>query len=144
MAVLFIPLLAKRICENPPDAPISKSDLKYNGQVVDLIPFILDERRSIKINGKIISKRIDFEEIIKISEINNDVEEKYSTVLPDWINVDLNISTDEYIYQNFISKNTSLNIHYNNKDLKLEGGLDVNNFTYIVSGHKSSGVLVPR
>ena len=98
---------------------ISTSELICSGTVKNLMPFILDTRESISLVGNIYSKKLNFEEILEISNLNDD-DNNFTTVLPSWVYANLDIHANTFINEDFKAKNLSAKIQYNNNDLKLE------------------------
>ena len=63
---------------------------------------------------------MNFDHLLSISELNDEDEsEEFITVLPNWINSNINLSVESFFYDKFKSKNLTGEIDYNSKDLKL-------------------------
>lgn len=102
------------------DFRVSQSELSFDGNVDNLILYVLDEKDKIGINGKLSSKKMISEELFTITEINNDEEGGvFISVLPTWLDLNISVSVREFWYNNFTSSFFTTNINYDNKNLKL-------------------------
>jgi len=99
---------------------INDTDLKFNGEVRDLFLYLLDQKSEIFIEGEIVTKNMNFDHMLSISELNDEDEsEEFITVLPNWINSKINLSVESFFYDKFMAKNLTGEINYSSKDLKL-------------------------
>ena len=108
-----------KISEN--DFRVSQSELSFDGNIDNLILYILDEKDKIDINGKLASEKMIFEELFTITEINDDEEEDgvFISVLPTWLDVNISVNVKEFWYNNFTSSDFTTDVNYNSKNLKL-------------------------
>ena len=99
---------------------INNTDLKFNGEVRDLFLYLLEQKSEIFIEGDIVAKSMNFNHLLSISELNDEDEsEEFITVLPNWINSNINLSVVSFFYDKFKAKNLTGEIDYSSKDLKL-------------------------
>jgi len=99
---------------------ISKSDLSFDGEIDDLILYILDRKEKIDVKGKISSNHIIFEELYTITEINGENEGgSFISVLPKWLNSNIQLNVKKFSYNKFESKQLTTEIKYDSKRLKL-------------------------
>jgi len=99
---------------------INDTDLKFNGEIRDLFLYLLDQKSEIFIEGEVVTKNMNFDHMLSISELNDEDEsEEFITVLPNWINSKINLSVESFFYDKFMAKNLTGEINYSSKDLKL-------------------------
>lgn len=99
---------------------VSNTDLNFKGEVPDLILYLINQKSKIRIIGDVLSKNMKFEELYTITEINGDKEgEKFSTVLPEWIETDLELNVESFWYKQFNAKELKGDLKYNIDKLKL-------------------------
>ncbi len=99
---------------------ISKSDLDFEGEIEDLILYLIDRKEEIDIKGIVKSENIVFEELYTITEMNGEVEDsKFISVLPKWVNSNIQLNIKQFSYNKFESKHLKTNLNYDNKKLKL-------------------------
>ena len=99
---------------------INDTDLKFNGKIRDLFLYLLDQKKEIFIEGDIVTKNMNFDHVLSISELNDEDEsEEFINVLPNWINSKINLSVESFFYDKFKAKNLTGKIDYSSKDLKL-------------------------
>ena len=98
---------------------INDTDLKFNGEVRDLFLYLLEQKSEIFIEGDIVAKSMNFNHLLSISELNDDDEsEEFITVLPNWINSNINLNVESFFYDKFKAKNLTGEIGYNSKDFE--------------------------
>tara|TARA_B100000902_G_scaffold153568_1_gene150102 strand:+ start:18529 stop:20973 length:2445 start_codon:yes stop_codon:yes gene_type:complete len=107
---------------------VSKSDFNFNGKINNLLTYILEEDKEIFIEGKINSENLDFEELLKISDLSEgDDGEDFTSVLPNWIDVKIDLYSKTFKYKKFIAKDFNGKIEYENEKLKLSSNkIDMN------------------
>ncbi|MGY8989191.1 MAG: hypothetical protein ACKVJA_02920, partial [Flavobacteriales bacterium] len=99
---------------------VSQSELSFNGNIDNLILYILNEEEKININGKLASAKIIFEELFTITEINGEKEVGvFISVLPTWLDVNISVNVKEFWYNNFTSSDFTTDVNYDSKNLKL-------------------------
>lgn len=99
---------------------ISDSEMDFDGEIINLILYILDQKEEISVKGSMKSKKINFKELFKITELNDDTEKgEFISVLPNWINCELDLNIDHLIYSDFSASSISGEVIYDNKKLKL-------------------------
>ena len=100
---------------------IADSDLKFNGNITNLIAYILNRKEAINVIGDLNSTYIKFDELFTIKDINGKREEGGGkTVLPNWIKANLNSTIATFTYNDFIAAEVSGLLDY--KNLTLTGG----------------------
>ncbi len=99
---------------------VSNTDLNFKGEISDLILYLINQRSKIHITGDVLSKNMKFEELYTITEINGTNEgEEFSTVLPEWIETDLEVNVESFWYKQFNAKKLKGNLKYDMDKLKL-------------------------
>lgn len=99
---------------------ISKSDLDFEGEIEDLILYLIDRKEEIDIKGIVNSEYIVFEELYTITEMNGEGNDsKFISVLPKWVNSNIQLNIKQFSYNKFESKQLKTDLNYDNKKLKL-------------------------
>jgi hypothetical protein len=99
---------------------ISKSDLDFEGEIEDLILYLIDRKEEIDIKGIVNSEYIVFEELYTITEMNGEGKySKFVSVLPKWVNSNIQLNIKQFSYNKFESKQLKTDLNYDNKKLKL-------------------------
>ena len=99
---------------------ISKSDLDFEGEIEDLILYLIDRKEEIDIKGIVNSEYIVFEELYTITEMNGEGKySKFISVLPKWVNSNIQLNIKQFSYNKFESKQLKTDLNYDNKKLKL-------------------------
>tara|TARA_B000000532_G_C18877395_1_gene411387 strand:+ start:4508 stop:6937 length:2430 start_codon:yes stop_codon:yes gene_type:complete len=99
---------------------INNTDLNFEGEVQDLLLYLLNQKDKILINGDVTSEIMNFKDVIAISEIEGDEEEVFTSVLPKWIDTKIELNVDSFYYDKFIAKKLSGKVEYNSNNLKLK------------------------
>ena len=104
---------------------VSQSELSFNGNIDNLILYILNEEEKININGKLASEKMIFEELFTITELSGEKEggvfigPPNLSVLPTWLDVNISVNVKEFWYNNFTSSDFTTDVNYDSKNLKL-------------------------
>ena len=98
---------------------ISETDIDFNGEIKNLIGYILEIKPKIFVNGSTKSIYTNFKELMTLSEINSKSTTKpknktSSKIMPEWITSNTSIKIDNFSYDNIIASNISGNLAYNN------------------------------
>ena len=98
---------------------ISETDIDFNGEIKNLIGYILEIKPKIFVNGSTKSIYTNFQELMTLSEINSKSTTKPKTkqvvkIMPEWITSITSIKIDNFSYDNIIASNISGNLAYNN------------------------------
>jgi len=93
---------------------IADSDLDFEGDITDLIGYIIKKKETIDITGKLKSTYMKFQELLTLKDIS---EEKGAGTMPNWINSDLNTNITTFSYDDFIASNITGQLTYKNKTL---------------------------
>ncbi|HJM16564.1 MAG TPA: AsmA-like C-terminal region-containing protein, partial [Flavobacteriales bacterium] len=102
------------------DFKVSQSELSFDGEIDNLILYVLDQKKKIDVAGELSSEKMIFEELFTITEINDDEEDGiFVSVLPTWLDVNISVHAKEFWYDNFNASNLTGNVNYNSKKLKL-------------------------
>ncbi len=96
---------------------ISDSDFKYQGDITNLISYLLNESEKIVLNGNMESIYIRFDELIQITKINSS-KTKSTTTLPDWVELYLSTQIKQFSYQYFIAEDLDLELSYSDYTLE--------------------------
>jgi len=100
---------------------ISKTNINIKGEFLNLILYLLDQKKKINFTGDVFSNYMKFEELLTITEINgDDKDDIFISVLPKWIDTKLNLNISKFQYHNFQSRNLKGEIDYNSNRLKLK------------------------
>lgn len=97
---------------------ISETDLKFTGNMRNIIPYILQESPKIYINGNVTSTYTNFSELMSFAK-NNEHKITQKKIMPQWINATTEINIDNFSYEKFIASDLTGIISYENE--KLEG-----------------------
>jgi len=98
---------------------IADSDLDFEGDITDLIRYILKKKDTIDINGKLKSTYIKFDELLTLKDMS---EGKGAGTMPNWINADLNTNITTFSNDDFIASDITGQLTYKNKTLT---GVDI-------------------
>ena len=110
---------------------IEDSDLSFNGNISDLIPYILNNKTEINIEGNLNSTYIKFDEFLTLKDLS---EGKGSGTMPTWINANLNTNIKTFSFDDFIATNVRGILNY--KNLSLTGvNMQLNTFNGSVIGN---------
>jgi len=93
---------------------IADSDLDFEGDITDLIGYIIKKKETIDITGKLKSTYMKFQELLTLKDIS---EEKGAGTMPNWINSDLNTNITTFSYDDFIASDITGQLTYKNKTL---------------------------
>jgi len=93
---------------------IADSDLDFEGEITDLIGYILEKKDQFNITGKLKSTYIKFDELLTLKDIS---EEKSAETTPNWICADLNTDITTFSYNDFIASDIKGQLTYKNKTL---------------------------
>ena len=96
---------------------IADSDLNFNGDITDLIAYLLNKKDNINITGHLNSAYIKFDELLTIKDFS---ESKSAGIMPNWINVNLNTNITTFSYNEFIASDITGKLAYNNLTLRGE------------------------
>ena len=104
------------------DFQISESDIRFTGEINNLILYLMNEKEKIDVKGSVFSEEVKFKQLMTIKDINGEDDETNSEkVLPDWFDADIKFHIDKFNYENFNSTNFDGEIEYNGESLKLYG-----------------------
>ena len=95
---------------------IADSDLNFNGDITNLIAYILNKKEKIYITGNLSSTYIKFDELLKLKDLS---ESKNTGTMPNWINTNLNTSITTFSYNDFLATDITGELSY--KNLTLSG-----------------------
>ena len=99
---------------------IADSDLSFNGDITDLIAYILNKKDKINLTGDLSSTYIKFDELLTLKDLS---ENKSTSTMPHWINVNLNTNITTFSYNTFIASDITLQLAYKNLTLTAENML---------------------
>ncbi|MDC0249377.1 AsmA-like C-terminal region-containing protein [Flavobacteriales bacterium] len=119
---------------------IADSDLNFNGNITNLIRYILKKKDEIYITGDLRSTYIKFDELLTLKDLS---ESKNTDAMPNWINATLNTNVTTFSYNEFIASDITGELSYHNltlsgKDLLLNSlnGNIIGNFKLYESNNK--------
>ena len=104
----------KIIIENS-EITISDSDIKFDGTIINFIPYLLAAVPKIVVEGNMQSVYVKFDELMTLKEMS---EGKSTSTLPNWIEVNLKTNIQQLSYQYFVAENIDAKIEYSNYTLK--------------------------
>jgi len=99
---------------------ISDSDLRFQGDISNLIHYILNKNPKITVNGGISSTYIRLEELLNLTSKKDATitdKEEISKTIPDWIKINLNTDIKNFSYNNFTASNITGGLSYENLTL---------------------------
>ena len=96
---------------------IADSDLDFEGDITDLIGYILKKKDQINITGKLKSTYIKFDELVTLKDISDG---EGAGTMPNWISADLNTNISTLSNYDFIASDITGQLTYKNKILTLE------------------------
>ena len=96
------------------DFTIADSDLDFEGNINDLIGYILKKKDRIDITGKLQSTYMKFDELLTLKNIS---EAKEAGTMPNWIHADLNANITTFSNDDFIASDITGQLTYKNKTL---------------------------
>lgn len=110
---------------NSSSSTISESDIKFNGEIENLIGYILDEYPKIFVRGSATSTYTNFEELMTLSDLNSqpistnnsNINDK---IMPEWISCNTYISINNFSYDNIIASNVTGDLTYNKGIISLK------------------------
>ena len=92
---------------------IADSDLDFEGNITDLIGYILKKKDIIDITGKLKSTYMKFDELLTLKDISKG---KGAETMPNWINTDLNTNITTFSYDDFIASDITGQLTYKKKN----------------------------
>ena len=97
---------------------IADSDLKFNGNITNLIAYLCNAKEEINIIGDINSTYIKFDELITLKDLSGS-KNISTSLMPNWIKINLNSTIATFAYNDFITNEVSGLVNY--KNLTLSG-----------------------
>jgi len=94
----------------------SNSNLQFDGEIKNLIKFILKKHDKIEINGNLNSTKLFLKELMSANESSKD--EQSTTILPEWLYVKLNTNINNFNYNNFNASTLKGVLQYDKQKLK--------------------------
>ena len=94
---------------------ISETDFNFNGKIINLIPYMLEDGNKIYVDGNIKSTYANLSELITLG--NNSKEEDKENIMPNWLDVNMDINIKNLSYKKFIASKVKGDITYKNKAL---------------------------
>jgi hypothetical protein len=110
---------------------IADSDLNFEGDITDLIAYILNERDEIDVTGNLNSTYIKFDELLTLKDLS---EGESSGTMPKWISTNLNTNITTFSYNDFIASDITGKLAYKNGTLTGESML-LNSLSGSVAGN---------
>jgi len=93
---------------------IADSDLDFEGDITDLIGYILKKKKTIAITGKLKSTYMKFDELLTLKDTS---EGKSAGIMPNWISAKLNTNITTFSNDDFIASDITGKLTYKNKTL---------------------------
>jgi len=93
---------------------IADSDLDFEGDITDLIGYILKKKDPINITGKLKSTYMKFDELLTLKDMS---EGESTGTMPNWISADLNTNITTFSNDDFIASDITGKLTYKNKTL---------------------------
>ena len=91
------------------DLTVSESDLAFIGELDNFIPYLLQKKDKMHVQGNLVSSKLFFDELMTIKDVSKG---KSTTSLPDWLSVNLITNVSEFNYDDFTASNLSGEIEY--------------------------------
>jgi len=95
---------------------IDDSDLKFNGNITDLIAYILNRKEEITVIGDLSSTYIKFNELMTLKDLSES-KNSSTSIMPNWIKANLNLTIATFTYNDFITTEVSGLLDYKNLTL---------------------------
>jgi len=118
---------------------VADSDLKFNGDITNLIAYILKREEKINVIGDLNSTYIKFDELMTLKDLSES-KNISTSIMPNWIKVNLNSTIAAFAYNDFITTEVSGILDYKNltltgKNMQLStlNGSVVGNFKFYES-----------
>ena len=99
---------------------IADSDLNFDGDITNLIAYILNKKDEIDVTGDLNSTYIKFDELLTLKDLS---EGKGTGTMPTWINANLNTNITTFSYDDFIASEITGTLAYKNMTLTGENML---------------------
>ena len=93
---------------------IADSDLNFNGNITDLIAYILKDKNKIDVTGDLNSTYIKFDELLTLKDLS---EGESTGTMPNWISANLNTNITTFSYDDFIASDITGQLAYKNLTL---------------------------
>ena len=123
-----------KILVNSCKATISETDLNFEGELLNLIEYILEESPIIYTNGRIKSTYTNFSQIMTLGNISKtEKEEGNKMIMPNWINANTTIDVKKFSFRNFTASNLSGAITYKTGNFNMTN-LSANTLNGSISG----------
>ena len=109
-----------KILVNSLQSSILQSNFNFKGEILNLMPYMLNQNTKVYIKGHTKSTYTNLYDIISIRDIFKDEKEKTretKNILPNWINTNSTIYIKNFLYNNFTASNFTGAIEYNNNIL---------------------------
>ena len=100
-------------------ATMSETDLNFEGEILNLIPYILNEAPKIYVDGSISSTYTNFSEFMSISKNSNKKNLNRSNLMPNWIDAKSNINIKTFSYEKFVASDLIGDVSYKNGKLTI-------------------------
>lgn len=94
---------------------IADSDLNFDGDITDLIAYILNKKDEINILGNLNSTYIKFDELLTLKDLSEG--KGTGGTMPTWINANLNANITTFSYDDFIASEITGTLAYKNLTL---------------------------
>ena len=107
-------IINNKIKISPNSFRVSSSNLNFDGNVDNLLPYSFGVSKKVFINGNLYSSNTDFKELMKILDTGEE-EKNDEYVFPDWLDVNLKIKANNFKYGEFESNNLESEIKYDSK-----------------------------
>jgi len=95
---------------------IADSDLKFNGDITNLIAYILNKKKEINVIGDLNSTYIKFDELMTLKDLSES-KNRSTSIMPNWIKANLNSTISTFAYNDFITTEVSGLLNYTNLTL---------------------------
>ncbi|MBT3611816.1 MAG: hypothetical protein HN522_02585 [Flavobacteriales bacterium] len=96
---------------------IADSDFDFEGNITDLIGYILKKKDQVNITGKFKSTYMKFDELLTLKDMS---EGKGAGIMPNWISVNLNTNIRTFSHDDFIASDITGQLTYKNKTITWE------------------------
>ena len=113
---------------------ISETDFNFNGKIINLIPYMLEEANKIYVDGNIKSTYTNFSQLLGLAESpQSDGADQRKTIMPDWVNVNTTLDIKNFSYKKFIASDLSGVLRYNDREINANS-LDARSLNGKISG----------
>lgn len=93
------------------------SDFKLDGSLKNILPYFLDEKEKLTVQAKLISNKVDLDQLLASNGTPSESKGEYKLQLSDRVNFDLGLDVDQLTFRRFKANDISGKFWIQNKKL---------------------------